>query len=281
MNDEGMAIQKKSDGVLRFLIFGDVVGRPGRQAVTRVLPSWRAEYELDSVIVNVENIAHGRGIYPAAMEEALLWKADVYTTGDHAWDNAKGISLLEDKKLPIIRPANYPKGVPGRGWQVYSLGARQVAVINLQGQVFFKNDPNNPFLEFDELMKQPEIAGADVVLVDFHVEATSEARGFGWHVDGRASAVWGTHTHVPTADAQILPKGTGYITDAGMCGLHNSVIGIDPMGPVKGFLTQLKIKQTFDNDGPVEVNALLIDVDPEKSETIGIALIRKILNATN
>lgn len=272
---------KKPDGALRFLIFGDVMGRPGREAVTRVLADFSKEYEPDSVIVNVENIAHGRGISPASMEEALAWKADVYTTGDHAWDNTRGVELLDDKKLPIIRPANYPNDVPGRGWHTFNIGARQVAVINLQGQVFFKNDPINPFTEFNQLMQQPEIAGSDIVLVDFHAEATSEKRGFGWHADGRASAVWGTHTHIPTADAQILPEGCGYISDVGMCGLHNSVIGIDREGPVKGFLTQMKIKQTLDSGGPLEVNALLVDIDPAKSRTISIALIRKILNATN
>jgi len=264
---------------MRFLIFGDVVGQPGREAVNQALPALREEYRPDSVIINVENMAHGMGISPTTMEEALEWKADVYTTGDHAWDNAAGIALLADPKLPIIRPANYPPGVPGRGYHLYRSGAWQIAVINLQGQVFFKNDPENPFHYLDRLLAQDDIRQAKIVLVDFHVEATSEARAFGWHVDGRVAAVWGTHTHVPTADAQILPQGTGYISDVGMQGNYHSIIG-GTRQLTKGFLQQTRVKFDVEDIGALEVNALLLDVDPSSGRTTNIAHIRKILNAT-
>lgn len=263
---------------MRFLVFGDVVGRPGRRAVSRALPELREELKPDSVIVNIENIAHGAGLSPITVTEALTWKADVYTTGDHAWDNARGMNLLADTHLPIIRPANYPPGVPGRGYHVYTNGAYTIAVINLQGQLFFRNHPLNPFLTVDDLLQQSDIQSAAIVLLDFHAEATSEKRGLGWHVDGRVSALWGTHTHVPTADAHILPKGTGYITDVGMNGNHYSIIGVDRQGPLKRFLQQIPVRFTFDDNGPLEVNAIVLDIDPRSAQTTSVAHIRKIVN---
>lgn len=264
---------------MKFLIFGDVVGEPGRRAIDAVLPAWRAEHAPDSVIINIENIAHGAGISPTTVAHAMTWQANVYTTGDHAWDNKAGLPLLDDPKLPLVRPANYPAGVPGRGYHLFTQGAVTVAVINLQGQVFFKNHPASPFHTLDALLKQSDIAGATIKLVDFQAEATSEKRALGWHVDGRVSALWGTHTHVPTADAQILPNGTGYISDIGMNGNHHSVIGVDRATPVKMFLNQTPAKFSFDDVGPLEVGALLLDIDPATGQTTRIAHLRKILNA--
>lgn len=264
---------------MRFLVFGDVVGRPGRVGIGRALAELRAELEPDSVIINIENIAHGSGISPETVREATSWGADVYTTGDHAWDNSKGIPLLDDRSVPIIRPANYPPGVPGRGFHIFTVGAYSVAVINLQGQVFFRRHPLNPFFVLDELLARHDIQSASIVLVDFHAEATSEKRAFGLYADGRISAVWGTHTHVPTADAQVLPKGTGYLSDVGMNGALHSVIGVDPVGPLKTFLQQ--VPAGFDPpeaSGPYEVNALLLDIDPKTGHTTAIAHVRKIVN---
>jgi len=262
---------------MKFLIFGDVSGRLGREGITKILPELKAKHQPDSVIINIENIAHGKGISPQTMQEALSWKADVHTTGDHAWDNAGGIPLLEDKSTRVIRPANYGNKVPGRGWHVYSVGAFQVAVINLQGQVMFRNDPENPFHWLDNLLTEPEIKAAHIRLVDFHAEATSEKRALGWHADGRVTAVWGTHTHVPTADAQILPQGTGYITDIGMNAGYKSIIGMDIKGPMNMFLTQIKDKMEPPSEGPIEINALVLEADPQTGKTTSIALERKIL----
>ncbi len=263
---------------LRFLILGDVVGRPGREAVSRALPKLTKEYQPHSVIVNIENITHGRGLTDNTFKEVKKWEADVYSLGDHAWDSPRGFTVLEDKNTGVIRPANYPAGVPGRGYHVYTKGAFSVAVLNLQGQVFFKNHPLNPFYQLDELLAVPEISNADIRLVDFHAEATSEKRGLGWHADGRVAAVWGTHTHVPTNDAQIMPGGTGYITDVGMCGSYHSIIGSDIESPLKGFLTQMKIKQTYETAGPLELGGVLLDIDARAGKTTAIAPIRKILN---
>jgi len=266
---------------MRFLIFGDVVGEPGRQAINKALPLLKEEFKPDSVIINIENIAHGSGVSPATWEEASRWQADIYTLGDHAWGNVAGIPLLDDPKIPIVRPANYPDNVPGKGYRTFTNGALEIAVINLQGQVFFKNDPENPFRAMDELLELDDIKRSNIVLVDFQAEATSEKRGLGWHLDGRVSALWGTHTHVPTADAQILPKGTGYISDVGMNGNYVSIIGADKDGPLKSFKTQLKMKWTYDDVGPLEIGALVLDVDPKTGQTTSIAHVRKIIDATN
>ncbi|MAF80734.1 metallophosphoesterase [bacterium] len=262
---------------MKFLVFGDVTGRVGREGMATALPQLREEFEPDMVIANIENIAHGSGITPDTVQEALGWGVDVLTTGDHAWDNTTGTSVLNDPTIPIIRPANYPDGIPGRGWIVVKSGAWQIAVINIQGQVFFKNDPANPFQAIDDILKQPEIAGADIRLVDFHAEASSEKRAFGWHADGRIAAIWGTHTHVPTADAQILPEKTGYITDLGMVGLHDSVIGADTSGAMKRFLTQTKHKLTYDGTGGAEIGGLFLEIDPSTGSTTHIEHVRRVL----
>jgi len=262
---------------MKFLVFGDVTGRVGREGMAKALPQLREEYEPDLVIANIENIAHGSGITPDTVREAQSWGVDVFTTGDHAWDNTAGISILNDLAIPIVRPANYPDGIPGRGFTVISNGAWRIAIISLQGQVFFNNDPANPFYAIDDILNQPEVAAANIRLVDFHAEATSEKRAFGWHVDGSISAMWGTHTHVPTADAQILPKGTGFISDLGMVGLHESVIGADTSGAMKRFLTQTKHKLTYDSVGGAEIGAVFLEVDPSGGETTKIEHVRRVL----
>lgn len=242
------------------------------------LPELRQQYEPDAVIINIENMAHGFGVSTDTMQEALTWQADVYTTGDHAWDNEQAIEILDNKDIPIIRPANYPDGVPGRGYHIFSSGAYQVAVINLQGQVFFKNQPRSPFEVLDELLHLPDIARANITLVDFQAEATSEKRALGFAFDGKISALWGTHTHVPTADAQILPQGTGYISDLGMCGAHHSIIGMSPEGPLKMFRTQLKTKFNPPEEGPGEIGGVFLEIDPTTSTAIRIEHIRKIVD---
>ncbi len=262
---------------MKFLVFGDVSGSLGRAGITKILPELREQLSPDVVIINIENIAHGKGITPLTMDEALTWKANVYTTGDHAWDHTTSFSILDDPNVPIVRPANYGTKVPGRGWHTFSLGAYQITVINLQGQLFFRSIPENPFVFIEDILQEPDVKNSHITLVDFHAETTSESRGFGWHVDGRISAVWGTHTHVPTADAQILPQGTGYITDVGMNGAYHSIIGMDPAGPLKMFRTAIKSKMEPPESGPIEINALLLEIDPTSGKTTHIELIRRIL----
>lgn len=262
---------------MKFLVFGDVSGSLGRVGITQVLPELREEFSPDAVIINIENIAHGKGITPQTMQEALTWKAAVYTTGDHAWDHSTFFPILDDVSVPVIRPANYGSKVAGRGWHTFQIGAYQITVINLQGQLFFRSIPDNPFHVIDEILQEPDVKNSHIKLIDFHAETTSESRGFGWHIDGRVSAMWGTHTHVPTADAQILPQGTGYITDVGMNGAYHSIIGMDPTGPLRMFRTAIKAKMEPPESGPIEINGLYLDIDPTTGKTTDIQFIRRIL----
>ena len=266
---------------MNILVLGDVVGEVGRRALSAVLPEWKKEYEADVVIVNIENMAHGRGISPNAFVEIAPLGISAYTTGDHAWDHKPGIPLLENPKNHIVRPGNYPDSNPGKGYTTFSIGAVQIAVLNLQGQVFFKNHPDNPFQALDALLKVPSVASSHVILLDFHAEATSETRAMGYYADGRVTAVWGTHTHVPTNDAQILTQGTGYVTDVGFVGGYDSIIGMEKRGPMRMFTTQIKDRFDPVESGPFEVNGLLIKTNPLKEKGVArtndIASLRKIL----
>lgn len=225
---------------MRFAFFGDVVGRAGRHAVTRHLPHVRSKLDLDAVVINAENAAGGFGITRATAEELFEAGADVLTLGNHSFDQAQGISVIENEER-ILRPCNYPVGqVPGRGAGLFNIKGYNFLVINAHGRVFM-DALDDPFIGVDrELSAAPLWDVADAVLVDFHAEATSEKNAMGYFCDGRASLVVGTHQHVPTADARILPDGTAYQTDAGMCGDYNSIIGMEVEEPLRRFTTRIK-----------------------------------------
>ncbi|MBP7603104.1 MAG: TIGR00282 family metallophosphoesterase [Spirochaetes bacterium] len=223
------------------LAIGDIVGKPGRSVVRDLLPSLRERFQVDFVIANGENAAGGNAITPGVVEEFLALGIDVITTGNHVWDN-KEIGKIIDTEPRLLRPGNYPEGVAGRGHGIYESkrGGRKVCVANLMGRVHMA-PLDCPFRAFDRIFL--DVSGkADILIVDFHAEATSEKRAFGWYADGRASAVFGTHTHVQTADEEIQPGGTAYITDIGMSGSFNSVIGMDREKSVLRFLRLTKIK---------------------------------------
>jgi len=207
---------------MKILCMGDVVGAPGREVLAATLPGYRAEQGVDFCVTNVENIAAGSGVTKSGYRAVRLAGADVCTTGDHVYRRADILKLFENEPQRILRPLNYPKTAAGLGMTtVESNGGVPVTVINLQGRVFM--DPtDNPFDAVDEAIAKSE---AKIIIVDMHAEATSEKRAMGFHLDGRASIVFGTHTHVPTADDEILPGGTAYVTDVGMCGPYRSVIG--------------------------------------------------------
>lgn len=226
-------------GLTRVLFLGDIVGKAGRQAVAECLPFLKKQFAPDIVIANGENAAGGIGITPEIADQLLNGGIDVLTTGNHAWKE-KAVYTYLDAETRILRPANYPPGVPGRGWAIYPTGQHRLAVVNLCGRVFMDNT-DCPFRTIDAILEETQ-AVTPMVLVDFHAEATSEAQAFGWYVDGRCSAVIGTHTHVQTADARILPKGTAYITDAGMCGALDSVIGMQAEQVIERFRLQLPKK---------------------------------------
>lgn len=240
------------------LFFGDVVGKPGRKAVRDFLAHLPARREVDLVVANAENAAGGVGVTGAVIRELFDAGVDVLTGGNHLWDKKEGVPLLESEER-LLRPSNYPPGVEGRGWGVFrGRSGTQYAVVSLIGRVFM-GAFDCPFRWADEAL--PDIRSrAAAVLVDFHAEATSEKRAMAFHLDGRVAALAGTHTHVQTADAQVLPKGTGYITDAGMCGPAGSAIGMDPEGVLRRF--RLQVPARFEvASGEPEAAGVFFDVD--------------------
>jgi len=238
---------------LRILAIGDIVGRPGRRAVGALLPELRHRHRPDLVIANGENAAHGRGITPRNVEELVQVGVDVVTSGNHVWDQKEIIPYMA-ASVPLLRPVNYPEGAPGQGYLVHG-GA---LVVNLMGRTFMYN-VECPFRTMDRLLTEiPNLPR--VIIVDFHAEATSEKVAMGWYLDGRVSAVVGTHTHVPTADTKVLPKGTAYISDIGMSGPVCSIIGNEIQAVLTRFLTQMPGPLPVP-DGPASVSAVLVEVD--------------------
>ena len=225
---------------MKLLFLGDVVGRSGRAAIVKHLPRVRSEFGLDAVVCNAENMAGGFGITPATCEELYDAGVDVITLGNHSFDNPSGISIIENDSR-ILRPVNYPPGTaPGRGSGLFEVNGYQLLVINVLGRVFM-DALDDPFKAVEaELAAAPLGEAADAVLVDIHAEASSEKQGMGLFCDGRASLVVGTHTHCPTADTRILPQGTAFQTDAGMCGDYNSVVGMQMDEPLRRFTTRMR-----------------------------------------
>jgi len=257
---------------LRVLMIGDVIGNPGRVAIESLVPNLRREFSIDLVIANGENTAGGFGITPDTVSELLSNDVDVITTGNHVW-RQKEIIPFFNEEWPLIRPANYPPGTPGRGY--IRLGS--VAVVNLMGRVFM-NTLDCPFRTADHLLE--EMAGLNPpksIIVDFHAEATSEKQAMGWYLDGRVSAVVGTHTHVPTADARILPRGTAFVTDVGMAGPYDSIIGSDVDSVIKGFLTQMPRRLQVAR-APAMLNSVLLDIDDETGAATSIKRVDRMVN---
>ncbi|MCL6614351.1 MAG: TIGR00282 family metallophosphoesterase [Firmicutes bacterium] len=237
---------------MRLLFLGDVVGRPGRRALATLLPSWREEEQYDFVLANAENAAGGFGLTPSVAGELFRAGVDVLTLGNHAFANREVTPLLENEPR-VLRPANYPAGVPGRGGGIFPFGEARVAVLNLLGRVFL--DPlDDPFAVAEREVERLK-ATTPFVVVDFHAEATSEKVAMGWFLDGKASAVIGTHTHVQTADERILPRGTAYITDVGMCGPRDGILGVEREAVIRRFRTQMPARFSV-AAGPVVVAAV-------------------------
>lgn len=245
---------------MRFLIFGDVVARIGRRALQAVLPDLRREFQPDVVLANAENLAHGLGMTVRTVDEVLDAGVTLLTGGNHVWDKPEGVELLRQPDTRVIRPANYPAGAPGVGWKTLSIDGKTVLVINLLGRVFMKDLVDNPFRAFDAIIAEHG-SGVAAVIVDFHAEVTSEKNAFGWYADGRAAIVYGTHTHIPTADARILPNGTAFVTDVGMTGARDTVIGVDPKTAIPQYTTGRGQRYTWPETGAAWVHAIVADVD--------------------
>jgi metallophosphoesterase (TIGR00282 family) len=244
------------------LAIGDIIGKPGRWAVRELLPRLRQEYGVDLVIANGENAAGGIGLTPDTAQELLAAGVDVLTSGNHIWAQKEIIPYL-DGEMPILRPLNYPPGVPGRGYIVRN-GA---LVVNLIGRTFIGNF-DCPFRGMDQLLAERK-PKPPVIIVDFHAEATSEKVAMGRYLDGRVSAVLGTHTHVGTIDAQVLPQGTAYVTDIGMTGPMDSIIGDDAEMVLQRFLTALPHRLSV-GTGKVMLNAILVKVDDKSGRAVSI-----------
>ncbi|HBB54084.1 TPA: metallophosphoesterase [Candidatus Nomurabacteria bacterium] len=267
---------------MKLLIFGDVFGKLGRAGVKAMLPKWRKKFSPDVVIANIENIAHGKGIGIKQINELCEAGVDIFTGGNHSLEGKDFDKVLDDETIPILRPANIP-GAPGRGALVYEVKTtdKKLLVINLIGQVFMKPEYENPFLAADTILEE---YGRSIPykILDWHADATSEKTVMGWYLDGKVSAVFGTHSHVPTADAKILPHGTAYISDIGMTGPLNSVIGVEIEPSFLRFKNKEKTNMNPVEEGPIEVNAIFVEISeksPETGKAVDIRHLRKIIPA--
>ena len=256
---------------MRILMIGDVVGRLGRKAVKTLVPELRSELGLDLVIANGENAAGGFGLSLRTAEEMFSSGVDGITSGNHIWDQKEIIPYL-DSDLKITRPLNYPPGTPGKGYM--QLG--DVLIVNLIGRVFVGTF-DCPFRAMDALL-DGESGKAKTIIVDLHAEASSEKEAMGWYLDGRVSALVGTHTHVPTADAKILPKGTAFVSDLGMVGPLHSIIGAEPEDVLTRFLHQTPQRLRIVTRGPIRFNSVLIDIDDSTGRAASISRVDRELN---
>jgi hypothetical protein len=257
---------------VRILFLGDIVGKPGRRAVRELLPALKSELEIEFTVANGENLAGGIGIIRKVALEVMNYGVDVLTSGNHVFDKREVFEFIDEYEW-LLRPANYPRGVPGRGMGVYmSETGVKVCVINLVGRLFTGHF-DCPFRTVDRLL---ESVPTDVILVDLHAETTSEKQAMAHHLDGRVSALVGTHTHVQTSDWRIMKGGTAYITDAGMSGGFDSVIGIKPESALERFIHQLPSKAEPSKDQLV-IEGVYIDVDPTTGKALDIKGIRRFL----
>ena len=265
-------------GRCRVLLIGDLIGKPGRLAIEHRLGDLRAEREVDFVVANGENVAGGMGLTESTAEALLAAGVDVITSGNHIWDKREIYPYLE-RSDRVLRPLNYgTHDVPGRGWAVHqALDGTDIAVINLQGRAAM-TAIENPFTEADRLLDEASEALPPVRIVDFHCELTSEKNALGFYLDGRVSAVVGTHTHVPTADERILPKGTAYQSDLGMTGPLHSIIGFEPRTVLPRFINALPTRFEV-GSGPVVLNALIVDIDPATGRALALERLREIIEA--
>ncbi|MEM6636371.1 MAG: TIGR00282 family metallophosphoesterase [Pseudomonadota bacterium] len=260
---------------MRILFLGDVVGRSGRAAITEHLPHLRDEWKLDFIIVNAENATSGAGVSAAHAADLLDAGADCLTLGDHAFDQKDMMSFI-DTEPRILRPLNFARNAPGKGARVFQAsGGRKILVTQVLGQVFMKRPFDDPFSAIDAVLKSYPLGGAvAAAVVDVHGEATSEKMGMGHWCDGRCSLLVGTHTHVPTADAQILPGGTAYQTDAGMCGDYLSVIGMDREEPMRRFVTGMGRGRFQPATGPATLSGSMVETDDRTGKAKKITMVR-------
>ncbi|RMH06671.1 MAG: TIGR00282 family metallophosphoesterase [Aquificota bacterium] len=256
---------------MKVLAVGDIIGKPGRRALKEFISS--CEERFDLILVNAENSAGGFGITQKVYEELISYGVDVLTSGNHIWDK-KEIYTFIDQADRLLVPANYPPGVPGRGYLVLEKKGYKVAVINLMGRSFLDSNLENPFLVFDRIYEEVSKL-TPIIIIDFHAETTSEKWAFGIYADGRASFVYGTHTHVPTADHTILKKGTAYVSDVGMSGCWYSVIGMKPQQVIERFTRGLPQKYEVEEKEDLVFNAVSVEIDPQTGRALSIERVQR------
>jgi len=249
--------------MIKILFLGDIVGKIGRQAVKKILPQWRIQYKPDLVIANAENLAHGRGLTEKTVREMLEAGVDFFTSGNHVWENKGGVEqVLRTDNFPVIRPANYPPRVPGKGYKILKIKKNKILIANLNGRVFFlRENLDCPFRKTKEILKIAKKQQIRHIIIDFHAEATSEKNSFGRYFDGQVSLILGTHTHVPTADQQILPQGTGYITDVGMVGFKEGSLGVNLKEVIDQFFYQMPQSFSIPECGLCQINGVFAIID--------------------
>ena len=251
---------------MKILIIGDIVGNSGVKKVKEVVPDFKKQNNIDYIIANGENSADGMGITLKIFEDLKKTGVNMVTMGNHTWGKKEIFNFINDEQ--IIRPANYPKGVPGVGYRIHTINGKKIAVVNLIGRVDVGVLSENPFLKADEILERIKDK-ADIIIVDFHAEATAEKIAMGRFLDGKITALFGTHTHVQTADEQILPQGTAYITDLGMTGPKDSVIGMDIKASLKRFETTLPEKYKL-AEGESILNAVKFEIDDKTNQATKI-----------
>lgn len=264
--------------MLNILFIGDISGKMGRAAIQKLLPGLKKELKTDFVIANAENAAHGSGITEDIIKELMAAGVDCFTLGDHAFDREKQSEVCLGG-YPVIRPANFPPAAKGRGHMIINAGKSRVLLINLIGRVFMHMDYDCPFRKLDEILANINLHAENVsaIIVDIHAEATSEKVALGKYADGRISALLGTHTHIPTADPHISDRGTAYITDVGMTGYKDGVIGVEKDNIINTFLTQIKRAHSMPEKGEATFNAVLLKVNTKTRQSASIKqIIRQI-----
>jgi len=259
---------------MKILFIGDIVGSPGREAVRELLPKIKGREKVNFIIANGENAAGGSGLTPKITEELLSYGINVLTTGDHIWKRKEIVEMLDENDR-LLRPANYPEGVPGKGWNVYPLNDNlKIGVVNLVGRVFMES-VECPFRVGRGIVEEIK-AQTPIIVIDMHAEATSEKIALLWYFDGIVSAVLGTHTHVPTADERIYPKGTAFISDVGMTGPHDSVIGRKVEQILTRFITQLPTRFEMAEEN-IQLNGVIVTIDDKTGKANEIKRIREKL----
>ncbi len=260
---------------LRLMFLGDIIGTSGQVMFQKWVSKLKKEHKIDALVVNGENTAkNGKGINPKIMEFFKHNGVDVVTSGNHIWHNKEIYNYLNTNN-DLLRPANYPSDCPGKGYAVIEVKGYTIGIMNLQGRVFMHDNIDCPFRTAQSLLTLLKTK-TNMVFVDFHAEATSEKQALGYYLDGQVSGLFGTHTHVPTADSRILPQGTGYITDLGFCGALNSVIGVEKEAVTQKFLTQMLHRFAVDKRGPFALNGIWLDVDTDTGKTVKIERINVI-----